>query len=332
MISLLEAIGVPLPGALLEPWVRALLAAATSLVAVLVAGSWFIGYMARRRVLEHTQRGDSERLDALHASKSATPTLGGLVVFSAVILSALAWTRAAEKEVLLLVGFTAALAALGFLDDARKLRTRKGLKARVKLRAQISLSLAAGLLLYAFPAEVLDPATGAPSPTALFLPFPKGASLELGAASILLVVLVTTGASNAVNLTDGLDGLAMGTSLLVAAVLAFAAFLVGDPGASRHLELPHVACGGEVGVFLGALIGAGLGFLWFNCHPARVFMGDTGALPLGGALGLAAELLKQDVLLLEAGGVLVAEALSATMQLLAFKTTGRRIFLIAPLH
>jgi phospho-N-acetylmuramoyl-pentapeptide-transferase len=166
----------------------------------------------------------------------------------------------------------------------------------------------------------------------LYFPFVKGLYLPLGPLYVLLVVLVTTGASNAVNLTDGLDGLATGCSLLVGVAFVGVAFLAGHGEASSFLQVPHVEGAQEVAVFSAALVGAGLGFLWFNCHPAQIFMGDTGALALGGALGLTAVLCKQEILLCLVGGVLVAEAGSVILQVLSFKLRRKRIFLIAPLH
>jgi phospho-N-acetylmuramoyl-pentapeptide-transferase len=314
------------------PWGRAALAAATALLLVLACGRWYIRAVSRLRMLETTQKGDSDRLDKLHAGKSATPTLGGVLIFGAVIAATAVWSRATDPAVLLLVGYVLALLCLGFLDDWKKLRTRKGLRARTKLRAQIALSVAAAAVLYTLPASVTLPGTEAPGATTLFVPYIAGGRLELGVCFIAWAALVATAAANAVNLTDGLDGLATGTSLIVAAAFIVIAFLAGDEAASAAVGIPHVLQGGEIAVVLSALVGAGLGFLWFNCHPAQIFMGDTGSLPLGGLLGLAAVLLKQEILLLLVGGVLVAEALSVILQVASFKWTGKRLFLIAPLH
>jgi phospho-N-acetylmuramoyl-pentapeptide-transferase len=311
---------------------RAILAAASAFVLVIALGRWFIRYLTSRRVLEQTQRGDSQHLDALHASKSSTPTLGGVVWFACVVVSTLLWAHPGERLVLLLVAYLLGLAAVGFADDFKKLRTKKGISARVKFRLQVALSLLAGAYLYAFPLEVTHATVTTGAATSLFFPFFKDLHVPLGLLYVPFVAFVMAGASNAVNLTDGLDGLAAGCSLLVVSALAVVAVAVGHASSSAALHVPHVEGGLEVAVFLGALLGGGLGFLWFNCHPARIFMGDTGALPLGGCIGLAAVLLKQELLLVIVGGVLVAEALSVILQVASFKLTRKRIFLIAPLH
>jgi phospho-N-acetylmuramoyl-pentapeptide-transferase len=312
---------------------RAICAALTAFLLVLFVGRRFIRFMTSRQVLDASQKGDSQRLDDLHAHKSKTPTLGGVALFSGVILSTLLWADMGRLLSWIILGYLLGLAALGFVDDFVKLKSRrKGISARAKLAAQVVLSLAVGVVLYLDPPVVRFPgAPGEPS-TCLFFPWLPDYAVQLGLGFIALQVLVTTGSSNAVNLTDGLDGLAAGTSSLVALGLAVLAFLCGHQGSSEFLRIPYVESGLEVGVFLSALVGGTLGFLWFNCHPAQIFMGDTGALPLGGALGLAAVLCKQEILLVCMGGVLVAEALSVILQVASFKLRGKRIFLIAPLH
>lgn len=304
----------------------------TALLLTLVVGEWFIRFLARRRVLEHTERGDSAQLDAMHASKKSTPTLGGLVLFGAVLASALLWMEPGSRLGLLLVAYASLLAFLGLADDLSKLRTKKGLKARTKFRLQVFVSILVGAYLYWFPLAVEDGSGAANLGTSISFASLGGGSLALGPFFILFVALVTTGASNAVNLTDGLDGLATGCSLLVTAALVVVALAVGHAETSAHFHILHVAGAHDVAVFLGALLGGGLGFLWFNCHPARIFMGDTGALPLGGALGLAAVLIKQEVFLVLAGAVLVVETLSVILQVGSYKLRKKRIFLIAPLH
>jgi phospho-N-acetylmuramoyl-pentapeptide-transferase len=239
----------------------------------------------------------------------------------------LLWAQLDRASVLVLLSYAAALALLGFLDDTKKLRTgKKGLSARGKLRWQLALSLAAGAFLYLHPSDVSFPSDAAADATSLFVPCLDRAP-RLGVLFVLLVLLVTAGSANAVNLTDGLDGLAAGVSILAALPLIALALA---PGGAEGL--PSVGGGAEVAVFLSALVGACLGFLWFNGHPAQIFMGDTGSLSIGGSLGLAAVLLKLELVLLVAGGVLVAEALSVVLQVSSFKLTRRRIFLIAPLH
>jgi phospho-N-acetylmuramoyl-pentapeptide-transferase len=308
---------------------RAALALFTAFAVVLAAGRWLIPFLAARQLLETAEKGDSERLDHLHAHKKSTPTLGGLLILAGIAAGTLVWAAPGERLVLCLLAYTLSLGALGLVDDLTKLRTRrKGLSARTKLAAQLALSAAAAAYLFAFPPEPVRASDG-PLGTIVLIPFVEGLRLDLGWLFPAFAVLVAAGASNAVNLTDGLDGLAAGSSAIVGLALAAPALMAGQDGAPLGAG---VAGGLEVAVFLSAVSGAGLGFLWFNCHPARVFMGDTGALALGGALGLAAVALKEEALLVVAGGVLVAETLSVALQVLSFKLFRRRIFRIAPLH
>ena len=317
---------------LLPVELRIVLAAITSLAFTLVLGSWFIRFLLRRDLLERSEKGDSVRLDKLHASKSRTPTLGGVVLIGCTMVSTVLWTRWGDPLVLLILLFVLLLGLLGFADDFTKLRTRKGISAKSKFFAQVTLSLGVGLYLYFIPLDVRHDSIVSNGGTSIFFTLLGGGALHLGVFFVALVVVVTTGASNAVNLTDGLDGLATGTCLLVATAFALVAYVVGQPELSAQLGVPHVAGTMELTVFLGALIGGGFGFLWFNCHPARIFMGDTGALPLGGALGLVAILLKQETLLILVGGVLVAEAGSVILQVTSYRLRKKRIFLCAPLH
>lgn len=312
---------------------RALLAALSAFVLVLVGGRWFIRLVTKKNVLEHSQKGDSERLDQMHSEKNRTPTMGGLVLLGSALVATVVWGRLDNRLVLLLLGYLCALGLLGFFDDLTKLRSgRKGLRARTKFLVQIAVSLLVGVYLYFSPLEVEFPAAGGSAGTCVFFPFFKDYPIQLGLGFVLLVACVTTGASNAVNLTDGLDGLATGCSLFVGATLVVAAFLCGNPLSSSLLHIPYVVDGLELAVFLAALLGGGLGFLWFNCYPAQIFMGDTGALPLGGALGLVAVMLKQEMLLVLVGGVLVVEALSVILQVFSFKVWRKRVLLCAPLH
>ena len=320
---------------LLQPEVRALLAAVCAFCIALIAGPPLIRALKTHQFLDQVKKGDSQELDRISAHKESTPTLGGLILFGAAVASTCLWARLDERLVLLCLGFVVGLGLLGLADDLTKLRTRrKGLSARTKMFWQLALSTAVALYLYTDPLDVRFPgqASSGEAGHVLFLPFYDGALLALGPLFIPLVVLVTTGAANAVNLTDGLDGLAAGCSVLVAAAFIVVALFAGHEAASGYLHIPHVAGIGEVAVFLGALVGGGIGFLWFNCHPAQIFMGDTGALPLGGALGLVAVLSRQEILLAVVGGVLVAEAMSVILQVGVYKIRRRRIFLIAPLH
>jgi phospho-N-acetylmuramoyl-pentapeptide-transferase len=310
---------------------RAAMAALTGFLVVIASGRWFVPFVAACRFHDAAEKGDSEELDRIHAHKRSTPTLGGVLIVAGTAAATLAWTRTGERLVLILLGYTLLLAAVGFADDWKKLRTRrKGISARTKLAAQVGISSLALALVLVDPPAVTSPTGEVLPATTLFIPLPGIGPLDLGPFYPMLGLLVLAGTSNAVNLTDGLDGLAAGCSALVAGALAAAALL--GSGAAGLLHIPAVAGGSEVAVFLCALLGAVLGFLRFNAHPARIFMGDTGSLAIGGAIGLAAILLELEVVLVVAGGVLVAEAGSVILQVLSFKTLRKRIFLIAPLH
>jgi len=319
--------------------IRALLAAITAFLVAVVFGRWFIRYLRRRQILERTEKGDSNELRVLHEHKGKTPTMGGVILLFAVLVSTLLWTEPGNRLVLLVLGLTIAFGFLGFVDDLIKLSSsRKGMSARTKFIWQVAIAGVVGVALYFDPLSVEYSPIGASAASAgnhgtmLFLPVFENAYVPLGVFYVGLVVLVTTGASNAVNLTDGLDGLAIGCSILVGVTFVAVGLLAGHAHSSSLLGIPHVVGSLEVAVFTAALVGAGLGFLWFNCHPAQIFMGDTGALAIGGSLGLTAILCKQEILLFFAGGVLVAEAMSVILQVTSYKLTGKRIFRCAPLH
>ena len=315
-----------------EVSLRVLLSALTAFLIALAFGAWFLPVLRRAQLLDQPEKGDSARLDGIHAHKRSTPTMGGVIVLVALCGATLLWGRLETPSLSVLLLFTLALGGLGMVDDLIQLRTdRKGLSARTKFGAQILLSVVAGIFLLVTPSSVSFGGVDK-SAHSLFVPWTEGGLVGLGVLYVGWVALVTTGSSNAVNLTDGLDGLATGCTVLVAVILSAVSIGVGHAELSAALAVPHVAEGPEVAVFAAALAGAGLGFLWFNCHPAQVFMGDTGALPLGGALGMISLLAKQELLLLVVGGVLVAEALSVMLQVFSFKLWRKRIFLIAPLH
>ncbi len=308
--------------------IRGLLSGLTALVVALAFGRWFISFQRRRHVLERTEKGDSIRLDRLHRSKSNTPTMGGVIFLLAALVSTAVWARLDNRFVWLIALTAVVLGTLGFVDDRSKLGSQpgsKGISARVKLAVQFAVGLALGVYLYLAPTIGGDPAH------TLHVPF-VGPVLPLGVFFILVCAFCVAGTSNAVNLTDGLDGLAMGCAVLVCFPLAIASYMAGSAEVVPTSTLPFVPGSGELFVALLAWIGAGLGFLWFNCHPARVFMGDTGALPLGGVLGLVAVIIRQEVLFLVISGVFVAEAMSVILQVGSFKLRRKRIFLIAPLH
>ena len=284
---------------------------------------------------------------ALHnrVDKKGTPTMGGLLIVVALLFSTMLWAQWNEQVELTMLAVLV-LAGLGFYDDYAKILKQSGggTPPRVKLITQCALGLFVAIYLWQLPAEsTVRTLTGQSFPhnnlvSDLMIPFCKY-PFHIGAVmGIIIVVLTIVGSSNAVNLTDGLDGLAIGCTLIVGFVFLFFTYLAGNVKAAAYLQIPFVAGAGELTVFCSALIGAGLGFLWFNCHPAQVFMGDTGSLVLGGAFGLVAVLIHQPLVLVIAGGIFVAEAASVILQKSWFKFTrlttgaGRRIFLMAPLH
>jgi phospho-N-acetylmuramoyl-pentapeptide-transferase len=268
------------------------------------------------------------KLAELHGGKGGTPTMGGLLIVAAVIVSVLLWAIPTNPFVQCLLLVTVGTGLLGFIDDYLKVtrKTAAGVSGRVKLFAQFFIALAAVLLLYVNPTTTFYLRQ-------LYVPFIKYPVIEdMGIFAVFILPIVIVGCSNAVNLTDGLDGLAIGCTLTTAAAYAVFSYITGHSVASGYLFLPFHPQGGEVAIFCTALLGAGLGFLWFNCHPARVFMGDTGSLSIGGMLGMVAICCKQEILLVIVGGVFVAEAMSVILQVASFKMTGRRVFKMAPIH
>ncbi len=308
---------------------RDLGACITAYLAALLFGRWFIRHQLERRYLERADKGDSQYLLELHSSKKHTPTMGGFILWFGWLVAALLWGDPGSRFIWLSIATALVLGAVGFADDFVKLKDpkRPGISARAKLAFQLVWGLAVGTYLY-FQPLLEDPGAA----RSLYFPLLSGWYMPLGLLFIPLVSLVVTSSSNAVNLTDGLDGLAMGCSILAAMVLVVVAWFSVDPETSAGLRVPFVPGIEEVSVLAAGLVGAGLGFLWFNCHPAQIFMGDTGSLPLGGLLGLMAVLTKQELLFALAGGVFVIEALSVILQVASFKLRRKRIFLIAPLH
>ncbi len=260
----------------------------------------------------------------LHQHKAGTPTMGGLLILASLAGSTLLWVDVLNPKVLAALAVTTLLGLLGFWDDLSKLRrsSSRGISKRAKLLWQT----AAGLLFMGW--VLTDPRY----PTSLEVPFLKGPLADLGGWYIPLGVLVMVGCSNAVNLADGLDGLAVGCATMIALAFTVMSYLAGHSVLADYLLISHVPGAGELAVFCAALVGAGMGFLWYNSHPASVFMGDTGSLALGGALGAVAILIKKEFLLGIVGGIFVLEALSVILQVLSFRTRGRRIFLMAPIH
>lgn len=301
---------------------RTILGALTSLFIALIIGPVLINYLGKYKV------GQSVRDDGpiSHLDKTGTPTMGGLLIIISIAFSTLCWADLANRQVLIVCIVTMAFAFIGYIDDYRKVirQDARGLSAKSKYIWQSIIGLGAALFLF-YTAE-------SPVDTQLILPFIKFISIDLGWFFVIFVYFVIVGSSNAVNLTDGLDGLAILPSVMVAGGLAIFAYASGNIQFAEYLGIPYVAGVGEVCVFLGALVGAGLGFLWFNTYPAQVFMGDIGALALGAALGIVAVVVRQEIVLFIMGGVFVIETVSVMLQVTSYKLTGKRIFKMAPLH
>src|SRR5689334_11742465 len=324
---------------------RAVLATMTALVISFVVGPRMIAWLARMRI------GQSVRDDGpqTHLTKAGTPTMGGALILVSIAITTLLWADLDNRFVWVVLLVTLGFGAVGWVDDWRKVvaRNPKGLSARAKLFWQSLIGLVAAVYL-AFSVSAPDNATFAQllaawaktgfstglSPKAdLIVPFFKTISYPLGVwGFIALSYFVIVGTSNAVNLTDGLDGLAIMPTVMIGSALGIFAYVTGNAIFARYLGFPHIPGAGELAVICGAIAGAGLGFLWFNAYPAYVFMGDVGALALGAALGGIAIIVRQEIVLLIMGGVFVIETLSVMIQVASFKMTGKRVFRMAPLH
>ena len=301
---------------------RAILGVLTALLI-----SFLVGPMMIRRLSFH-QIGQSVRADGpqTHLAKAGTPTMGGTLILVGVAVATLLWADLGNRYVWVLLVVTLLFGAIGWVDDYRKVvaRNSKGLSARSKFFWQSMVALGAALFLYYTAQDT--------SEVQLLVPFFKNFYVDLGWGYVLLVYFVVVGSSNAVNLTDGLDGLAILPTVMIAGALAVFAYVTGHARFAEYLSIPFIRDAGEVIVFAGALMGAGLGFLWFNAYPAQVFMGDVGALALGAALGMMAVLVRQELVFFVMAGVFVMETVSVILQVASFKLTGRRIFRMAPLH
>jgi phospho-N-acetylmuramoyl-pentapeptide-transferase len=299
-------------------------ATATAIFICLILGPFFIRMLRKYQVAERIR----EEGPATHKKKEGTPTMGGLIVLAGIVIPTLLWADLTNYWVLAVLFVTVWLGAIGFMDDYLKAMKRqpRGLVARKKMIGQIVLGLLFGISLqYLAPGDYYDGTTG--------IPFLKNYVLVLGVFYLPFIILVVTGASNAVNLTDGLDGLAIGLCGLCFVTFGGIAYLTGRLDYSQYLQIDYIPGSGELTVYCGAAVGAALGFLWFNSHPAEVFMGDTGSLSLGGALGSIAILLKKELLLVIVGGVFVITALSVIIQILSYRYRGgKRVFKMAPLH
>ncbi len=301
---------------------RSILGVITALFIALWVGPLMI------KKLSHYQIGQSVRDDGpkSHLSKAGTPTMGGALIIVAVAISTLLWGDLSNRYVWITLFVLLTFGMIGWVDDYRKVveKSSKGLSAKEKYFWQSVAALFAALFLYS--------SASLPQETALIVPVFKDVVIQLGPFFILLTYLVIVGTSNAVNLTDGLDGLAIMPTVLVAGALGIFAYASGNSVFANYLHIPYVPGSGELIIFCGALLGAGLGFLWFNTYPAQVFMGDVGALALGASLGVVAVIVRQEIVLFIMGGVFVMETVSVILQVASYKLTGRRIFRMAPLH
>ena len=301
---------------------RTMVSVITALSLALLIGPWMIEKLASAQI------GQQIREDGpvSHFSKAGTPTMGGALILVVILITTLLWGDLSNHYVWLVLGVTLAFGAIGWIDDYLKISKRNsaGLSARRKYLWQSVFALATAIYLF-------DNAT-LPEHTNLYVPFFKSVAIPLGVFFMLLSYLMIVGMSNAVNLTDGLDGLAILPSVMVGAALGLIAYVAGNSEFSAYLQIAYIPGAGELSVICGALIGAGLGFLWFNTYPAQIFMGDVGALALGAALGLIAIIIRHEIVLLIMGGLFVLETASVIIQVLSFRLTGRRVFRMAPIH
>ena len=302
---------------------RAILAALTALSIALLVGPWMIRTLSERQIGQVVRDCGPDT----HLGKTGTPTMGGALTLVAIAAGTLLWANLANRFVWIVLGVTLAFGLIGFYDDYLKLvvRNPRGLAARWKYLWQSVAGLAAAFALWM--------TAQGPAETALYLPFFKSVALPLSAFGfIAFTYFVIVGSSNAVNLTDGLDGLAIMPCVMVAGALGVFAYATGNVNFAAYLQIPYVPGAGEVLIFVATIVGAGLGFLWFNTYPAQVFMGDIGALALGAALGVVAVIVRQELVLAIMGGIFVLETVSVMLQVASFRLRGKRIFRMAPIH
>lgn len=301
---------------------RAILAALTALVIALVLGPIIIKRLAIAQIGQ-VVRDDGPKS---HLVKSGTPTMGGVLILASIAITTLLWSSLNNIYIWVVLAVTMGFGAVGWVDDYRKLIRKDpcGLRAKWKYFWQSVIGLAAAIYVYSIATT--------PAETSLLIPFLKNVAIPLGIFYILFSYFVIVGTSNAVNLTDGLDGLAILPIVLVAGALGIFAYITGNMKFAEYLVLPYIPGVGELAIFCGAIVGSGLGFLWFNAYPAQIFMGDVGALALGAALGIIAILVRQELVLFIMGGIFVAETVSVILQVGSFKLRGKRIFKMAPIH
>ena len=300
---------------------RAILSIITALMISLILGPYIINQFHINNMSEVIR----EDGPSSHMSKSGTPTMGGLLILSSLLISTIFWANLENKYILYLIFTTISFALIGFLDDYKKLtKSKNGMPAKNKIMLQLIVAGIIAYTMFTFMETTQE--------RQLIIPFFKDVIIDLGIFFIPFVMLVIISTSNAVNLTDGLDGLAIMPVVLVSGALGIFAYLSGNINFSEYLLIPYIKDSGEITIFIGALVGSGLGFLWFNSYPAQVFMGDVGALSLGAAVGLVAIIVRQEIVLIIMGGIFVIEALSVIIQVLSFKYRKKRVFLMAPFH
>jgi phospho-N-acetylmuramoyl-pentapeptide-transferase len=304
---------------------RTAIATLTALFLVLLLGPWVIARLRRLQIGQHIRESGPEA----HHAKAGTPTMGGILILAGILVPTLLWADLTNLNIWIVILATLAFGAIGFADDyiSTVRKQSLGLRPRQKLAAQFAVGLAVGLAVY-YLAQIHPDQYS----TRVVFPFFKQLVPDLGWLYVVFAVLLLTLSSNAVNLTDGLDGLAIGATLIAAAAFTALAYVSSHFVFSEYLNLLHRPEAGELTVFCGAMVGASMGFLWWNCYPAQVFMGDVGSLSLGGALGTVALLVKQELLLFLVGGLFMIEAFSVILQVASFRLTGKRIFRMAPLH
>ncbi|HOV21687.1 MAG TPA: phospho-N-acetylmuramoyl-pentapeptide-transferase [bacterium] len=300
--------------------VRATLATFTSLIISIIFGKKFINSMKR---FCHP----NDFLNFRENNKKDIPTMGGIFILSTLLFSTILWADISNIYILLLIFLTIYLALFGYWDDMKKLvnqSSRKGLRPIIKIVAQVGAGLVIGIVLVYGQGINFD--------TSVYLPFFKKVVIPLGEYYILFAIFLIVATSNAVNLTDGMDGLAIGSVMIVTLAYAAISYLAGNIKFAEYLSIPYVKGAEEVTIFTGALVGSCLGFLWYNCYPAEIFMGDTGSLPLGGIIGFLAIIVKQELSLIFVGGIFLIEGLSVVIQIISVKTRGKKVFLMTPLH
>ncbi|MAE19207.1 phospho-N-acetylmuramoyl-pentapeptide-transferase [Candidatus Poribacteria bacterium] len=304
---------------------RAIYATITALVVSLVFGPMMIAFLKRLNIGQYVRDDGPET----HLSKAGTPTMGGILIIISVLLSLVLWARLDQPAIYVMIFSLIWFGSLGFIDDYKKLVKKQSLGLRgwqkIGLQTIGAIGIATYLYLYGYQGKTVG--------TELIIPFFKQIRPDLGFLLIPFAVLVIVGSSNAVNLTDGLDGLAIGCTLFVAVTFGVVGYLTSHQDLASYLDIVHLPVNGEATtIFCASLIGAGIGFLWYNCHPAEVFMGDTGALALGASIGTAALLIKEEIMLVVVGGIFVMEALSVILQVWSYRVRKKRIFKMAPLH